>query len=150
METPMKRIKTKLTNNRNIILFIIVHFVLALFLTYESQHFQIDFIHYFIQNILLTIPVLIMTNKKYRKDKKLIIKLNILYFILFFGFFHYKMSILTVLKNKLLKLDKCTPFNGSINGNNPNCYQNAYLWMDTHKITLVLVVIMNIISLFKQ
>jgi hypothetical protein len=144
----MKRIKTKLTNNRNIILFIIVHFVMAFFLTYESQHFIINFIYYFIQNILLTIPVLVITSK-YRRDKRLIIKLNILYLILFFGFFHYKMSILTVLKNKILKLDKCTPFNGVINGNNPDCYQNTFLWMDTHKITIVLVVIMNFISLLK-
>lgn len=126
--------------------------------------FCIDWFHVFITyfcviaSIYFVIALLTSVVVSHKLQKQ-IIAFNLLVLIIIILFFYNRMCILTIWYNKLLNLNKCTPFTSSFIArlknnnhnnsyyfqNNDNCYKNMFAWMSSYKYLIIILAFIDII-----
>jgi hypothetical protein len=151
--------------NKNILTKIIFSFILFLELIHYElylKNFNIDFINKFlyilIDSIHISISIIfayLLFNLKCNIHKLLL--LNISYFIIILIFFYYKQPFISIIKNILLKINNYEKLNtifdrlSYFTNTNKYLYNNKNLleqWIDTNKIGIILVIILNIYCLY--
>jgi len=120
---------------------------------YKLLYCIIDFFH------IATLNIAIYFSLNINNDIKNLFMLNILYLFIILQFFIFKKCSLTIIENKLLGLDpdcgavsrftRLMYFIDMNSGYLPKKGKNLERWIDGNKITIVIIIIINIIYYYK-